>query len=120
MLQERLLGSVRILSVDYKGLLFSLREASSKIKRDHPQVENIFLFGSFSRGDYTPGSDVDILIVVKEAKRPFLQRGEQFSAYFNVPFDVNILVYTPRELEKMRGEENLFLANILPETQKLI
>jgi len=119
MLRERSLGSVKILSVDYKALMASLAEASSEIKRKHPHVEKIFLFGSFSRGNYTPCSDIDILIIVKDTEKPFLLRSQQFAGYFPVPFDVNILVYTSKEFEKMLEEKNQFLINILQDAREL-
>jgi hypothetical protein len=50
MLQERSLGSVKILSVDFKELMDSLARASSEIKRKYSHVEKVFLFGSFTMG----------------------------------------------------------------------
>jgi len=65
MLQETSLGSVIILSVDYDIFLRSIKEAAAEIKQKHNHVRNVLLFGSFVKKNYTPQSDVDILIIVE-------------------------------------------------------
>ncbi|MCS7287480.1 MAG: nucleotidyltransferase domain-containing protein, partial [Anaerolineae bacterium] len=34
------------------------------MRREHPRVREVVLFGSFARGDFTPRSDVDIAILL--------------------------------------------------------
>ncbi len=36
---------------------------------EHPEVEEIVVFGSFAKGNYAPGSDVDVLIVLSHSDR---------------------------------------------------
>jgi len=110
MLREKLSGSVRIFSVDYEALLKSLKERASRIKQDRLDVKRVLLFGSFAKGNYVPESDLDILIEVKDSPVPFLERRDAFVDYFTgLPFDLNILVYTEREMEKMLEEKNAFI-----------
>ncbi|MGB9768863.1 nucleotidyltransferase domain-containing protein [Dictyoglomus turgidum] len=114
MLHEKLLGSVKILSVDYDALINKLKEISFFIKEKNSKVIKIMLFGSFARGDYTPESDVDIMIIVKNSEKPFLFRADEFLDYFKeIPFDVNIIVYTKDEIEKMEKDNNIFIKEVL-------
>ena len=119
MLQERSLGSVKILSVDIDRLRTSLKEATALIKEKDPAVDQVLLFGSFARGDYTPSSDIDLIIVVKQAEQPFLARRDSYIDYFKVPFDLNVLVYTVKEIEQMKARQNDFLATVLKEAVAL-
>jgi len=120
MLRERFLNSVKITSVDTAKLRETLSEIASNLKAKHPEVKDLFLFGSFARGDYTPESDIDILIVCSNLNLPFLMRAEKFGDFFrNLPFDVNLLVYTEEELHRMQEEKNPFILTVLTEMQKL-
>ena len=114
MLHEKSLGSVKIQSVDYNALLETIKGNACTIKAQYPLVTNVFLFGSFYKGNYTPESDIDILIIVKKTEVSFLQRRDVFINFFhNIPFDVNILVYTQREIKKMEKEGNPFITSIM-------
>ncbi len=114
MLQEKLLDSVKILSVDYDSLLSALEKISCKIKITRGDVSKILLFGSFATLNYTPESDVDILIILKDSRKNFIERSDEFIPYFReIPFDVNILVYTEEEIKEMQNEENEFIKEVL-------
>lgn len=118
MLVEKSFDSVQILSVDYEALLSALNSAAFEIKRDVPDSE-IFLFGSFAKGSYTPLSDVDLLIIVPQSDKPYLERKERFTAYFTLPFDVNIIVYTKEEIRQMQVNGNMFITSVLQEAREL-
>jgi len=111
---------VKILSVDYKALIKSLEEACTKIRVKFNHVNKILLLGSFLKQNYTPESDVDLLIVVGHDEKPFLERRDLFYDFFkNIPFDVNMLVYTEAELDNMLNKGNLFIKNVLSESTEL-
>jgi predicted nucleotidyltransferase len=111
---------VTIKSVQYKSLLSVLETVSQRIKDTYPEVNKIFLFGSFAKRNYTPESDVDIVIVVKQSSEPFLERSEPFLDFFTeIPFDINLMVYTEEEIEKMLAEGNSFIKNVLADAIKL-
>jgi len=42
------------------------------------ELVSVILFGSFARGDFTRDSDIDLLIVVEDLPRSFLQRDRLF------------------------------------------
>lgn len=116
MLQERSLGSVKILSVNIDRLRTSLKDAAVCLRKGDRAVEQILLFGSFARGDYTPLSDIDLMIIVKHTAEPFPTRRDRYIGYFKLPFDLNILVYTVEEIEQMKARQNDFLATVLKES----
>lgn len=65
----------------------------------HP--ERIYLFGSFARGDVTPDSDYDLMVVVADSNLPQYQRSQEAHralASFTVAKD--ILVWTRDEFDK--------------------
>jgi len=121
MLHEKSLGSVRIISVDHESLIHTLKEKSISIKADHPEIIKILLFGSFSKGNFLPESDIDILLIIEATDIPFLERKERFRPFFrDIPFDVNILVYTKSEIDLMHENGNLFIKDIFKEAIDLI
>ena len=66
MLQEKYLDSVKILSVDYTALLESIKEICNKIKHENKNVLKTILFGSFHKENYTPESDLDMMIIIEK------------------------------------------------------
>lgn len=64
--------------------------------------ERIILFGSRARGAADEYSDYDV-VVVKRTDRPFLERMQDMVPYLvQIGGPVQILVYTPEELDQMR------------------
>ena len=66
-------------------------------------IQKALLFGSLARGDASPRSDVD-LILVQNTKQRFLERYDGMLMEISkvVPDrDVDVLIYTPDELEKL-------------------
>ena len=120
MLHVKSSGSVKIISVDYDLLIRTLKESCRRIRKNVPGVVEILLFGSFAKGDYTPESDLDILIIVKQTDVAFLERRDLFLDFFrSIPFDLNILVYTEDEIRKMNKENNAFIRDITAQAEEL-
>lgn len=64
----------------------------------------VVLFGSLAGGDYTAGSDADLLIVLDTSDRPFHER---LAAYVTTELAVpaDVFVYTADEVEQMVAED---------------
>lgn len=85
------------------------------VKKNHA-IEKIYLFGSFATGKATLYSDADILVVLSKDKRRIIDRLDEFIIEFSdAPVPVDTLVYTQEELQKMIGENNLFIKRIMRE-----
>ncbi len=62
--------------------------------------DTVIVFGSRARGDHRPESDVDILVVAESDKPRYARSGSIYSALAGLPVEVDILVYTPREVHE--------------------
>jgi predicted nucleotidyltransferase len=72
------------------------------------------VFGSVARGEADQWSDLDLLIVA-DTTRPFLERYHDFEAIYDIWPRLDLLVYTPEEFARMRGEGRPFLEHVLSE-----
>lgn len=80
----------------------------------HPEIEEVWLFGSLARGDAVPGSDADVLIVLSESMLPFLARSARYQPDF-CGVGMDVLAYTRAELVAMQAEDNPFLRQVQSE-----
>jgi UTP:GlnB (protein PII) uridylyltransferase len=80
----------------------------------------IVLFGSQARGQARVGSDLDILIVERESPLPRHQRaGVYRMAMLGIDCDIDIVVYTPQEIEDWAAVPNAFVTTALREGKVL-
>ncbi len=77
------------------------------------QPEKIILFGSYADGVPSKDSDVDLL-VIKKSDLPRFKRAREINILFNpYPFAMDILVYSPEEVEKWQDHKNSFVHKVL-------
>ena len=70
----------------------------------HP--EKIILFGSYASGIPTPDSDLDFLVIM-DSDQPRYKRSPPLRFLFRpMPCPMDILVYTPEEVNKWNGATN--------------
>jgi len=120
MLQTKSFDSVKVSFIDYDQLIDALIRIGSRIKSGNRSVLGIYLFGSFQKGNYTPDSDVDILITLRETSTSYLERRDCFIDFFKtIPLDVNLIVYTQDEIQKMTEKGNLFIKTVISEAREL-
>ena len=72
---------------------------AERLLRD-PRVEEVVVFGSFARGDFAPGSDIDVFILLNSADQSVRDRIPEFlpGAF---PVGVDVFPYTSQELESL-------------------
>ena len=68
-----------------------------------PEILGIAYFGSYARGDWGVGSDLDVVIVVTTSDRSFEERGRDFDTR-DLPVPTDILVYTLAEWRTLERE----------------
>jgi predicted nucleotidyltransferase len=85
--------------------------------------ERIILFGSHARDEQRADSDIDLLIVEKEAFGPIRNRRREIARVRRVlsrfRFPKDILVYSVAEVEKWQDTANHIVARSLREGQVL-
>lgn len=114
MLARKYSDGVEILSIDKDELMKNLTKCARRIKRDHPSVARILLYGSFMRNNFTPNSDVDIAIIVNHTNESFIARQDNYITYLStIPLDISIVVYTIEEIKKLKREKNGFIQEVL-------
>jgi len=79
------------------------------------QPDKIILFGSRARGDSRPNSDFDVL-VIKESSEPRYRRSVPlYVALADVPAEVEVMVYTPEEIDEWRQVSQAFVTTAVRE-----
>jgi predicted nucleotidyltransferase len=76
-------------------------------------TERVILFGSAARGTVGSTSDLDLLVVRRDPRRP-VERAADLYRRAQPTLAVDLLVYTPEELEAAR-ETSSFVRRILRE-----
>ena len=64
------------------------------------EVLRIGYFGSYARGDWGAGSDLDLVVIVARSDQPFERRGAQWDAT-ELPVPADVLVYTRDEWDSL-------------------
>ncbi len=74
--------------------------------------EKIILFGSLADGQASQGSDIDLLIIKQTDKNPW-QRMREVSQLIEHSVPIDLLVYTPEELQDRIAMHDFFVLDIL-------
>ena len=64
------------------------------------QAEKIILFGSRARGDARPDSDFDVLVIKQSDEPRYWPSVPLYLALADLPVEVEVMVYTPEEVEE--------------------
>jgi hypothetical protein len=81
----------------------------------HPEVRRLGYFGSYARGDWGVGSDLDIVVVVAQSSKPFDQRPLSWDTSA-LPVAGELLVYTEQEWEELGQQGGKFIRTLNRET----
>ena len=80
----------------------------------HPELQRLGYFGSYARGDWGVGSDLDLIAVVIQSDLPFEERPLGWDLT-PLPVPAEILVYTQVEWRRLEQEGGRFAATIRAE-----
>jgi uncharacterized protein len=112
-------GSASVTWLDREGARVAAAEAARELARRFPEIEGVLLFGSIARGDATPSSDVDLLIVLSTSELPFLDRIGRYTPAID-PLGVEVLPYTRAEFRHLRQTAHPLIEAALAEGQWLV
>jgi len=94
--------SVRVWRIDREAILARLLSWAHRLGEDE-NVLAVVLFGSLARGDQTPASDADVLIILQDSASPFEDRIPHFIPT-GVGLGVDVFPYTLAETERSLRE----------------
>ncbi len=92
-----------------RGLLIEreLNRMMEILIRDY-EPEKLILFGSAAQGEFHAWSDLD-LVVIKKTSKPLLERIEEVLRLVRPRVGLDVLVYTPEEMEALVDERRSFV-----------
>lgn len=96
----------------------ALHEWVAKAVAAHPDVVRIGVFGSFARGEWAFGSDLDLLVVVRDSDDPRHARLLAWDASSR-PVPVDLLLYTESEWRRHGDTPSRFRDTLVGEAQWL-
>ena len=83
------------------------------------RARKVVLFGSHASGHVRPDSDVDFLVIA-ESNLPRHKRSRELYALFHpYPFPMDILVYTPQEVENELKDPDSFVSTVLAQGREV-
>ena len=85
--------SAQIFSLNLGQVRTCLQKAVRQMGENHPEVEEVWLFGSMARGDAVPGSDADLMVLLSESRLRFHERPLVYQLDF-CGIGTDVLVYT--------------------------
>jgi predicted nucleotidyltransferase len=87
--------------------------------RRHPGLLRLGYFGSYARGEWGVGSDLDLIAVVESSASPFERRGLEWETS-TLPVPAELLIYTREEWERLRAEAGRFFRTVYREAVWLV
>lgn len=81
----------------------ALRRWARQIAATKADARRIGYFGSYARGDWGVGSDLDVIVVVATSDKPFERRAADWDLT-ELPVPADVLVYTEDEWRSLDPE----------------
>lgn len=81
---------------DFQAVDKAVRHWAKRIIQERKDIYGIGYFGSYARGDWGVGSDLDLVIVIEKSEQPFVKRAIEFDIT-DLPVPADVLVYTREE-----------------------
>ena len=108
----RLLTSPVLKWPDAQTVTEAVKRWAEKVIQERPEVVQIGYFGSYARGDWGVGSDLDLVIILEHTDTPFAMRPSEWDT-FALPVPTDVLVYTRDEWDTLTTQRQFFqnLAN---------
>ncbi len=77
--------------------------------------QRVILFGSRARRDARPESDLDLLVVTKDARPRAARASELYGVLSDIPIAMDILVYQPDEILEWSNVPQAFVTTAVRE-----
>lgn len=100
-MRRQSLVSVRIRSADREAIAQAVTCLATRLRAEHPEIERVIWFGSWVAGRPTPGSDVDLCLIVSSSGKALRERATDYLP-IGFPVGIDLVVYTQEELNRLR------------------
>ena len=87
-------------SIDRRAVEEAVVEWAVTVRKEHPEIVRIIWFGSWTGGIPSPGSDVDVCIVLSWSGKPFRERIPDFLPV-GFPVGMDVFPYTIDEFKTL-------------------
>ena len=95
-------GSVTAFWLDRAEAVERLRRAAERLVGAEPAVVAVYLFGSLADGRAVPGSDADILVILRHSVDRWMDRSLPFAPYFaDCGIGVELFCYVEDEIPRV-------------------
>ena len=96
------MNGVKVKFLDRDEILQGLKSRARQLLTSNSEVLEVSLFGSLARGNYAPGSDADLYILLKHHPGNWIDRIPEFLLHFSgIGVPVEVFPYTVEELVNM-------------------
>ena len=93
---------------DRKTVHQAVKSWSIKQAQHRPELKRLGYFGSYARGDWGVGSDLDLIAVVDDTSEPFERRVVNWDLN-SLPVPADLLVYTLQEWKELQKRRDKFV-----------
>jgi predicted nucleotidyltransferase len=93
-------SSVVIRSRDRESLARAVKDHVRALRRKHPEIRRAIWFGSWISGVATPGSDVDLCLILSSSSKPLRDRLPDYLPT-GFPVGIDLFPYTEEEFERL-------------------
>jgi len=83
------------------------------------QPDRVILFGSRARGTARPESDLDLLVIQDSDQPRYRRSAPYYTLLADLPVEVEVMVYTPQEVEEWSSVPEAFVTTALREGRVL-
>jgi predicted nucleotidyltransferase len=105
-------GGWRVAEATMKQIV---KEVGELVKKEF-NTEKVILFGSFASGEPSPGSDLDILVIMDTKLKPYKQSAlirMRLDEKLGVKVPIDLIVRTPQQINERLNLGDFFIKNIL-------
>lgn len=88
---------------DRETVLAAARAWATALRQRDPLVERVVCIGSYARGDWGVGSDLDVIVFLTDADLSPLERQRRYYPE-GVPVDADVWVYTRAEWARLQTD----------------
>ena len=94
------LNTVIIKSIDQEQIRKAVKALAAQLRAQHPQIQRIIWFGSWVNGLPSPGSDVDICLILSSSDKSPRHRISDYLP-LGFPVGIDLFAYTQEEFDQL-------------------